>query len=134
MATFFGPAARYENLSDQPIRQIKVTLGKLDLRGKEMGLSPGQEAIESYSINNKEDIYGTIVVYWQNADAKELIKRFKLTEQDLPREYINSKKLDDFIVLEFTQNDVKYYTSAAPDYWERGKKSAKIRSQIRLRN
>ncbi len=131
MATFLGPAARYENLSDQPIRQIKVTLGKLDLRGKEMGLSPGQEAIDNYSINNKEDIYGTIVVYWQNADGKELTKQFELTEKSLPRNRLNS---NEYIVFEFTQDNVEYYTSAAPDYWERGKKSAKIRSQIRLRN
>jgi hypothetical protein len=128
---FSGPHTVYENLTNKPIKPIKVQFESFTPSLQEIWLGPGQSIYSTNYIISKDDIYGDIVVGWKNAEGKEYTKRFKLTEQDLPREYIDSKKLDDFIVLEFTQNDVKYYTSAAPDCWERGKKSSAIMNEIR---
>jgi hypothetical protein len=128
----------YENLSDQPIYNIKVTSGKINLIGWP-ALSPGGSAYVSNFIKNKNDMYGNVTVSWRNASGKEFTRTFKFTKEDDKDAYITTNwkgenvkpsNVGSSLVFEFTQDNVEYYTSAAPDYWERGKRAANITSDI----
>ena len=127
---FFGPSVRYENLSNKPLSNVQAKIGKKT--SIETNLSPGQGFVATNYIMNKNDMYGDAIVRWTNNEGEEFSKEFIFTEHDLPKKYILEEDLSDSIVFEFTQDDVQYYTGAAPDYWERGKKSAAMRSKIRL--
>jgi hypothetical protein len=123
---------RYDNLSDQPIYNIKVTSGKINLIGWPT-VWPGVGVSVSNTIKNKNDMYGDVVVSWRNASGKEFTRTFNFTKEDDKDIYYKGDRVGKFMVFEFTQDHVEYYTSAAPDYWERGKQAARIKSDIKYK-
>jgi hypothetical protein len=129
---------KYSNLSDKPIYNIKVTSGKINLIGWPT-LWPGITVHVSNDIKNKNDMYGDVIVSWRNASGKEFTRTFKFTKEDDKDAYITKdwkgedvkpRNVGSSLAFEFTQDHVEYYTSAASDYWERGKRAANITSDI----
>jgi hypothetical protein len=134
-----GASPNYSNLTNKPIYNIKVKSGNINLHSTSF-LSGGNELSASNFIKNKNDMYGDVVVSWKNAADKEFTRTFKFTKEDDKNAYIIKKlsngetkqfNVGSSLVFEFTQDNVEYYTSAIPDFWERGKKAAKIMSKIR---
>lgn len=132
-----SPSIIFQNHSNGFIRNIQVDWNGYPVKMAAQ-LAPGASIGKTFAITRTKGIlpdvdsfYGTVSLYWQNADGHAFEKHLAFTQNDLPSTDILNKRLFSYVIFEMTQEGLRdAYTSHTPGAEKRREESFKALNKL----